>query len=398
MGGSRSSQSLSPSSLWKPNTTHKQCSYSQKENCGFDVASLSEMKSVLEAGTNPDKILYAQPYKQPSHLLFAMQHDILSVCDSVDEIVKVGDIAALHNHLHPRILIRILPDEQEGDTQASLSCKFGAPLKTLPALVQAAQQGNVTVVGVSFHVGSHCHSAIPYQNTLKLSRVWWNSLEKELQCPLSVLDIGGGYPGESGTDFCNMARLINSSIGETYGDISERVRIIAEPGRYMVTSSMFVVASVIAEKQPNEYVLNTGVYGGLSHSMWDKRAARSSIPYIVKEGHSEDHDTCNSEDHDTCNSTEVVLWGPTCDSSDKLVPGYHLKGLRRGDWVVFPDLGAYGHNIMTTFNGFPHPRTFYVRSELKWGNVRKMTSVAKVWQYSMKNSSFKYNMNFIIDY
>ena len=372
-------------------------------SCGFDVASLGEMRSVIEAGTDPNKILYAQPYKQPSHLRYALKYGIVSVCDTVDEIMKVSEVALLNNCLYPKILIRILPDDKEGEAQASLSSKFGAPLKLLPDLAQAAKKGNVSIIGISFHVGSHCHSSVPYQRTLKLSRVWWDGLEKMIDDPLEILDIGGGYPGEDGPDFSIMAKDINQSITEIYGDVQDKIRVIAEPGRYMVTSSVCVVANVVAEKHQSEagdvrgFVLNTGVYGGLSHSMWDRRAARSSVPYVVRlseglgdQGNSVHHfenqgngnhllnNQNGNDDHQLLNNQqsydemklaklpsetkEVVLWGPTCDSSDKLVEGYCLDGLKRGDWIVFPDLGAYGTNIMTTFNGFPHPKTFYVRS------------------------------------
>ena len=87
--------------------------------CGFDVASVGEMKSVLETGVAPENMIYAQPYKQPSHLHFALNHGIVSVCDAVDEIEKVGEMAEeLALTSPPRILLRICPDDRdlkEGD-------------------------------------------------------------------------------------------------------------------------------------------------------------------------------------------------------------------------------------------------------------------------------------------
>ena len=351
-------------------------------SCGFDVASLGEMKTVLEAGVPPTRMLYAQPYKQPSHLLFALEKNILSVCDSVDEIRKIGECSKQIN-CNPEVLIRILPDDKENDAQASLSTKFGAPFRMVDDLMNAAKESNVAVVGISFHVGSHCHSADPYLNTLRLSRLWWDRLVTDYGANLRVLDIGGGYPGERGPDFRTMSRQINSGIEEHYGDVRKNIRVIAEPGRFMVTSSLSVVANVIAVKGDAEFVLNTGVYGGLSHSMWDKRAARGSTPYLVKaelnngslhskgSGHSNgkllDNDRVGSNGveegfHGKVEGAQakMVFWGPTCDSSDRLVDGYNVTGIKRGDWIVFPDLGAYCSNIMTTFNGFAYPKMHFV--------------------------------------
>lgn len=36
--------------------------------CGFDCASRAEMQSVLDLGVAPDKIIYANPCKQNSHI------------------------------------------------------------------------------------------------------------------------------------------------------------------------------------------------------------------------------------------------------------------------------------------------------------------------------------------
>ena len=345
--------------------------------CGFDVASLGEVQSVIAAGVPVSKILYAQPYKQPSHLVYALERDILSVCDSVDEIKKIGQYSAKMG-CTPKILIRILPDDKESDLQSSLSTKFGAPIKILDDLMRAAYDANVKVTGISFHVGSHCHSADPYLNTLRLSRVWWDRLVSDHGAKLEVLDIGGGYPGEKGDDFKTMAQLIRSGIEEYYGDVRSNIRIIAEPGRYMVTSSLSVVANVIAEKGAGEFVLNTGVYGGLSYSVWDRKAARGSKPYLISatlcngEHHSSGHGVENGkEDQDLDGGgvrgfevdlvpPKMVFWGPTCDSSDRLIDGYHVPNVKRGDWIVFPDLGAYCSNIMTSFNGFSNPKMHFI--------------------------------------
>ena len=36
--------------------------------CGFDCASRAELQAVLDLGVSPDKIIYANPCKQSSHI------------------------------------------------------------------------------------------------------------------------------------------------------------------------------------------------------------------------------------------------------------------------------------------------------------------------------------------
>ena len=56
--------------------------------------------------------------------------------------------------------------------------------------------------------------------------------------------------------------------------------------------------------------------------------------------------------------TPRVVFGPTCDSMDRLPGAPALpEGLAEGDWVIFEGLGAYGTATVTRFNGFGPRRT-----------------------------------------
>lgn len=360
--------------------------------CGFDVASMNEINTALNAGAVPSDLIYAQAYKQPSHLHFALQRGIISVCDSVDEIKKVGELAARLIDCTPKILLRILPDDKEGNKTESFSAKYGASIELLPELAKTAKESNVNISGISFHVGAHCHSAKPYLDTLKLSRVWWDTLETQYSCKLEMLDIGGGFPAlPSRADFRRMAKRIDDGIDECYRDIRNCIRIIAEPGRFMVTTSLSVVTNVIAEKESVGgvlgFVLNTGIFGALNHTSLQKISARLSKPYLVRMGNTvhpkatnglynglcSDNGIRSEEDGgDEMTAKKMVFWGPTCHYEDRMQDGYHVDNVKRGDWIVFPDLGAYGTNCMTSFNGFNIPATHFVFTDLHGDKIQKL--------------------------
>jgi ornithine decarboxylase len=47
------------------------------------------------------------------------------------------------------------------------------------------------------------------------------------------------------------------------------------------------------------------------------------------------------------------LFGPTCDSADRMRGPFRLPAdMREGDWVELGQLGAYGACLRTQFNGF----------------------------------------------
>ena len=50
---------------------------------------------------------------------------------------------------------------------------------------------------------------------------------------------------------------------------------------------------------------------------------------------------------------DFALFGPTCDSADRMRGPFRLPAdMREGDWVELGQLGAYGACLRTGFNGF----------------------------------------------
>ena len=57
-----------------------------------------------------------------------------------------------------------------------------------------------------------------------------------------------------------------------------------------------------------------------------------------------------------------TVWGPTCDSVDKLCESM-MPELNAGDWLYFDDKGAYSVAARTMFNGFGELSSFYYAYE-----------------------------------
>lgn len=67
---------------------------------------------------------------------------------------------------------------------------------------------------------------------------------------MNLLDIGGGFPGNSGTEdyFAQVAQAINEALDEHFPEDGD-IRIIAEPGRYYVASAYTLATNVIAIRE-----------------------------------------------------------------------------------------------------------------------------------------------------
>lgn len=57
--------------------------------CGFDCASMAEVRRMLELGVDPKKIIFAQPHKTIASLKFASENNVRTVFDSETELHKI---------------------------------------------------------------------------------------------------------------------------------------------------------------------------------------------------------------------------------------------------------------------------------------------------------------------
>jgi ornithine decarboxylase len=115
---------------------------------GFDCASIAELRSVLILGIDPSHIVFANPCKTASSLVFARQVGVMhTTFDNLDEL---GTIKAYHPDA--QLFLRICT----GDSDAIIDFgeKFGASIEYTCLLLARARELDLNVTGVGFHVGT----------------------------------------------------------------------------------------------------------------------------------------------------------------------------------------------------------------------------------------------------
>ncbi|KIH50556.1 hypothetical protein ANCDUO_19365 [Ancylostoma duodenale] len=65
------------------------------------------------------------------------------------------------------------------------------------------------------------------------------------------------------------------------------------------------------------------------------------------------------------------VWGPTCCSFDIIETDRRLSTVKEGDWILYPECGAYSLCLSTNFNGFSPPKVLYLTSAENWQNVSR---------------------------
>ena len=120
--------------------------------------------------------------------------------------------------------------------------------------------------------------------------------------------------------------------------LPRRVRVIAEPGRYIVGPCAIGVASVMGRARREGhwwYYLDDGLYGSYSGQLYDH--ARYPVEPL----------------RDGAERLPSVLAGPTCDSIDVIAENLMLPPLQAGDLVVGRAMGAYTWASASEFNFYP---------------------------------------------
>ncbi|KJP86702.1 hypothetical protein AK88_03709 [Plasmodium fragile] len=254
-------------------------------NCNFDCASVGEVKKLttLLPDIARERIIYANTIKSINSLIFARNENInLCTFDNIEELKKI-----LKYHPKCSLLLRINVDFK--NYKSYMSSKYGANEHEWENILAFGRKHNLNIVGVSFHVGSNTKNLFDYCQAIKLSRDVWN-MSKKMGYNFQILNLGGGYPEELEYDnakkneknkYCTLntselkkdiqsflnekcvmktkynfynfekiALAINMSIEHYFKDIKSKLRIICEPGRYMVAASCTLAVKVIGKRHP----------------------------------------------------------------------------------------------------------------------------------------------------
>ena len=283
----------------------------------FDCASKKEITDVLQIAP-ASSVLFAHPVKIPHHIQYARDMGVKTlVYDSVSELYKIKQ-----THPNADLLLRLWVKNTPG---SQLSKKFGADMQDVPMLLKTATTLNLNVIGFSFHVGSPCEDPHLYTEALQLCRVACDiAITHDLS--ITTIDIGGGFQA---TNFEACAHQVRCGM-----HFFKNIKFISEVGRYLVESSHRLYVHVIGKKIKGNtriYYINDGLYGTFSCKMFDH-----ATPWL------------NTEKEGALFPS--MVYGPTCDSLDKVEDQIMLPELEIGDALYVDNYGAY--TLASCFNGY----------------------------------------------
>ena len=328
--------------------------------CGFDCASKHEFDVLINNGVqisntnNNDKVIFSHPCKHPLHLKYAAEIGInLCTFDNEYEVEKIHEF-----HPKCKALLRIQVDDSQSICKFNSKYGFNVDdINDVYNMFELCHKYDINLNGIMFHVGSGCLDSNVYKTAIEKSKFLFDIAHNKYDYDISkmnCLDLGGGFPGinEKNTiHFKEIAKVINQSLTYYFND-NKQYKFIAEPGRYYVSKSHSLICDIIAKKKNKNgfmYYINDGMYGSFN-SMYFDHAIPSIIPYSIN----------NETDNIKEKKYKSTIFGPTCDSMDKMYDDYLLKEMNIMDKVIIPCFGAYTNAAASGFNGFEKSKSRYV--------------------------------------
>lgn len=302
-----------------------------EEGVGFEIASIAELDILLSLGVNPKDIYYSNPMKSRAYIEYAAEKGVIwYVVDSIEELEKVFSVSA-----EAKMYARF--DTSNVGSDWPLSGKFGAFPDEITRIIQHASELGANLEGVTCHVGSQCLNVDNWVQGIRRGKAIFEEMEEAGLKP-TLLNIGGGYPVQH-TKPIPSIETIASAINAELEDLPENIRVMAEPGRYLVSDAAYFVCRVVgtASRGTKRWIYwDAGVFGGVIETT-------EGLRYNVE----------------TDRQGEPIEWtvaGPTCDSVDICMRDVLLPcDLREGDFIYIKNSGAYTTAYASNFNGFPLP-------------------------------------------
>jgi ornithine decarboxylase len=321
------------------------------EGGGLDLATSGEVELARRLGVPPERCIHTHPIKRPADIANALEFGVRTfVADNPDEVRKF----ARHGE-RVQLLLRV--SFRTPGAVCDLSRKFGCDPQELLPLARLAADLGIELCGLSFHVGSQTLDAGKHVEALEACAQLMAAARRERLGRLDTLDIGGGFPIGYEQPARHIGRFC-APLRAAAARLPRRLRLLAEPGRYIVGPAAIGVASVMGRARREGhwwYYLDDGLYGSYSGQLFDH--ARYPVEPL----------------RNGAERLPSVLAGPTCDSIDVIAENLMLPQLKTGDLVIGRAMGAYTWASASEFNFFP--RATVVAVNTRPGDAGSVTAL-----------------------
>ena len=324
----------------------------RKAGLGVDCVSGGEIQTALNAGFEPQKIVFAGVGKSDWEIELGLHHNIACFnVESPEELEVINEIASKMEKT-ANIALRVNPNIDAHThhyiTTGLAENKFGINLEKLDDVInQAIKMKNINLQGLHFHIGSQITINEPFKLLCdKIKELIKKYNSKGIS--FKTINVGGGL----GIDYDNPNQNPIPNFKEYFDTfyknfkLEEHQELHFELGRSVVGQCGSLISRVLYIKHgttKNFAIIDAGFTELIRPALYQAHHVITPL-------------TTYSNDE----VTKFDVVGPICESSDcfgedELLP----KELGRGDFIAIRSAGAYGEIMASQYNCRRLPESIY---------------------------------------
>jgi diaminopimelate decarboxylase len=338
------------------------------EGAGIDIVSEGELRRARQAGITASRIVFSGVGKSEQELRLALAEDIAQInVESAEELDMLSAFATAMGRT-ARVAFRVNPDVDAG-THAKITTgraqnKFGIAYGEIVALYRrAATLPGIRPIGLATHIGSQVLALAPYRAAYERLAELTRTLRAMGQT-VEMIDCGGGLGIPYRDEPAPLPAALAGAIHGTLHDLD--VRIVLEPGRWLVGPAGVLLTSVILAKhtQGSRFIILDAAMNDLVRpAMYE--AWHGIVPVSAPDA--------------VAPTTPADVVGPVCESGDTFARDRMLPPLRPGARVAILDAGAYGAVMSFAYNARPVAAEVIVDGS-NWSVIRARDNHADLWR------------------
>ena len=330
---------------------------------GFDIVSAGELYRVIKAGGDPAKCTFAGVGKTRDEIEYALKQGIYCFnAESEAELHYINQVAG-ELGLQAPVAVRVNPNV-DAHTHAKITTgksenKFGIDFDQILDVYArvAADCPNLIIKGLQMHIGSQLTNVDPFLEAVQKVIPLVTQVKKSYG--IEFFSIGGGIginykqsldSGDSAwwQENAEVHPLTIQAYAEAVVPHLEPLglRILCEPGRFMVGNAGVMLTQVLYEKRGSAQIfkiVDAGMNDLIRPTLYE--GWHQIVPL-------------KQPANDTVEKVDVV--GPICESGDFLAQNRELPLVKEGEYLAVLSAGAYGFTMASNYNTRPMPAEILV--------------------------------------
>jgi len=307
---------------------------------GADVSNMNELRLAIAGGVPKNKIMLTSNNLKQAEIDEISEQGILVNFDDLSQLERMKP------NIPDIISFRFNPGTGHGYfpgiTTGGRETKFGILENEIFESYMKAKEMGITRFGLHYMEGSGILDPEIFGRTFSKVLDVAVRIQDRVGIKFEFIDCGGGFgvpykPDEKPLDVFMISNLLKEEFERLNSKMdTDHLKLIVEPGRYLVADSTVLLGVVTNVKKSNSLFVGTDI--GMNTLLRPALYGAYHEIMILNRASSGDTENC-------------TVVGPVCETSDIIGKDRRLPHPEVGDLIAVFNAGAYGYSMSSQYNG-----------------------------------------------